>query len=89
MGGTPDLQSPPTTRLSRSEGGTRERRLGRGHGEGAPPPLGGRGTQEEEAQAIMNHIVNLMKGSVHEDDFFIVHDDLVLMTAKETIQWMK
>ena len=37
-------------------------------------------TKEEE---------NLMKGSVHKDDFFIVHDDLVLMTAKETIQWMK
>ena len=32
---------------------------------------------------------NLMRGSVHEDDLFIVHDDLVLMTAKETIQWMK
>ena len=30
-----------------------------------------------------------MKGSIHEDDFFIVHDALVLMTAKETIQWMK
>ena len=30
-----------------------------------------------------------MKGSVHEDDLFIVHDNLVLMTAKETIQWMK
>ena len=24
-----------------------------------------------------------------EDDFFIVHDDLVLITAKETIEWMK
>ena len=32
---------------------------------------------------------NLMKGSVHEDDFFIVHGALVLMTAKEMIQWMK
>ena len=32
---------------------------------------------------------NLTKGSVHEDDFFIVHDALVLMTAKETIKWMK
>ena len=31
----------------------------------------------------------LMKGSVHEDDFFIVHDTLVFMTAKETIKWMK
>ena len=30
-----------------------------------------------------------MKGSVYEDDFFIVHDALVLMTAKETIEWMK
>ena len=30
-----------------------------------------------------------MKGSVHEDDLFIVHDALVLMTAKETIKWMK
>ena len=32
---------------------------------------------------------NLMKGSVHEDDFFIVHDALVFMTAKEAIGWMK
>ena len=32
---------------------------------------------------------NLMKGSVHKDDFFIVHDALVLMTAKTTIEWMK
>ena len=32
---------------------------------------------------------NPMKGSVHEDDLFIVHDDLVLMTAKEMITWMR
>ena len=32
---------------------------------------------------------NLMKGSVHEDDLFIVHDTLVLMTVEETIQCMK
>ena len=31
----------------------------------------------------------LMKRSVHEDYFFIVHDALVLMTVKETIEWMK
>ena len=31
---------------------------------------------------------NLMKGSAHKDDFFIVHDALVLMTAKEKIKWM-
>ena len=38
---------------------------------------------------MMKEAENLMKGSVHEDDFFIVHDALVLMTAKDTIQWMK
>ena len=32
---------------------------------------------------------NLMKGSVHEDNLFIFHDALVLMTAKETIEWTK
>ena len=31
----------------------------------------------------------LMKGSVHEDDLFIVHDDVVLMIEKETITWMR
>ena len=30
-----------------------------------------------------------MKGSMHEDNFFIIHDFLVLMTAKETINWMR
>ena len=30
-----------------------------------------------------------MKGSVHEDDLFIVRDDLVLLTAKENITWIK
>ena len=30
-----------------------------------------------------------MKGSVHEDDFYIAHYALVLMTEKETINWMK
>ena len=38
---------------------------------------------------IMKEAENLMKGSVHEDYFFIVHDDLVLMTAKEKIERMK
>ena len=38
---------------------------------------------------MMKEAENLMKGSVHEDDFFIVHDALVLMKAKETIEWMK
>ena len=38
---------------------------------------------------MMNEAENLMKGSVHEDDFFIAHVALVLMTAKDTIEWMK
>ena len=38
---------------------------------------------------MMKEAAKLMKGSVHEDDFFIVHDALVLKTVKETIKWMK
>ena len=37
---------------------------------------------------VMNEAEKLMKGSVHEDNFFIVHDSLVLMTSKETTNWM-
>ena len=40
-------------------------------------------------QFMMKEAKNLIKGSAHEDDFFIVHDALVLMTVKETIEWMK
>ena len=38
---------------------------------------------------MMKEAEKLIKGSVHEDDFFIIRDALVLMTAKETIKWMK
>ena len=38
---------------------------------------------------MMNEAEKLMKGSVHGDDLFIVQDDLVLMTSKETINWMR
>ena len=38
---------------------------------------------------MMNEAENLMKGSVHEDNSFIVHDALVLMTAKEISKWMR
>ena len=38
---------------------------------------------------MMNEAEKLMKGSVHEDNFFITHNDLVLMKSKETIHWMK
>ena len=38
---------------------------------------------------MVNEAEKLMKGSVHEDDFFVVRDALVLMTAKETINRMR
>ena len=38
---------------------------------------------------MMKEAEKLMKGSVHEDDLFIVHYALVLMTSQETIIWMK
>ena len=38
---------------------------------------------------MMKEAENLMKGSVHEDDLFIVHNALVFMKSKETIEWMK
>ena len=36
----------------------------------------------------MNETEKLMKGSVHEEYLFIVHDDLLLITAQEKINWM-
>ena len=38
---------------------------------------------------MMNEVEKLMKGSVHENYFYIFYDTLVLMTAKETIDWIK
>ena len=38
---------------------------------------------------IKNEAENMMKGLVHEDDFYILHGALVLMKTKETITWMK
>ena len=37
----------------------------------------------------MNEAEKLTKGSVHEDDLYILHDALVVMAAKETIKRMK
>ena len=37
----------------------------------------------------MKELEKLVHGSVHEYDFFIIHDLLVLMVAKETITWIK
>ena len=31
---------------------------------------------------MINEAEKLIRGSVHEDDFYILHDDLVLMTEK-------
>ena len=38
---------------------------------------------------MMNEAEKQTKGLVHEVDFFTVHNDLVLMTAKEKIKWMR
>ena len=38
---------------------------------------------------MMNEAEKLMKGSVHKDDQLIVHHALVLITAKETINWTR
>ena len=38
---------------------------------------------------MMKEAEKLMKGYVHEVDFFIAHDALVLMKSKETIIWIK
>ena len=38
---------------------------------------------------MMKESEKRMKRSVHEDNFFIVHDDLLSMTAKVTITWTK
>ena len=38
---------------------------------------------------MMDKAEKLMKGSMYGYDFYIVHDALVLMTSKETINWMK
>ena len=59
---TPDLQMPHIARQSGIEGTTRERRPGRGCGEGAPPPLEGRGTPEDQAWRIVAQIINQPPG---------------------------
>ena len=38
---------------------------------------------------MMKEAEKLMKGSMHEDDLFIIHDALVLITEKETTTWIK
>ena len=40
-------------------------------------------------QFMIKKADNPMKGSFREDDFFILHDALVLMTEKEMIKWME
>ena len=63
MGGSPqDLQRPHTSRQSGVEGAGEEGRESTGVGEGAPPPLGGRGTPEEQACVLFYNIVNAPLG---------------------------
>ena len=38
---------------------------------------------------MMDEAEKLIKGSVHEEDLFIVHNYLVVIIAKETINWMR
>ena len=38
---------------------------------------------------MTNEAENQMKGLVHEDYFYILHNALVLITTNETIAWMK
>ena len=38
---------------------------------------------------MMKEAEKLRKGSVNKDNLFIVYDDLVLMIAKETINWTR
>ena len=37
----------------------------------------------------MNETEKLMKGSVYEENFFIIHDALVLIISKETSNWTR
>ena len=66
MGGGPqDLQRLPTAGRRGSEGERGERTTGKRRGEGALPPLGGRGTPEEQAQDIIDRIINESPGEAH------------------------
>ena len=38
---------------------------------------------------VVNEVEKLMKGLVYGNDFFVVHNDLMLMTAKKTIKWIR
>ena len=38
---------------------------------------------------IVKEVEKLMKGSVHEDDLFIAHDDLISTTEKLMITWIR
>ena len=70
MGGNPqDLISPPppphTARQSEGGGARGEDQQGTRFKEGAPPPLGGKGTLEEQARSIVAQIVNFLRGAAH------------------------
>ncbi len=37
---------------------------------------------------LVTESARVMKGTIHEEDFYFYHDALSLMTAKETRKWM-
>ena len=43
----------------------------------------------DQIRFMMKETEKLMKGYVHEDDLFVIRYDLVLMTSKEKITWIK
>ena len=61
-GGALYLQIHPTARQRGSEGKRIEHQTGQRHIEGAPPPLGERGTPEDQVHPIIDHIVNSLPG---------------------------
>ena len=55
---------PPRQDKARGGGGKRIGTVGAGVGGGALPPLGGRGTPEEQVRAVLDRIVNFQPGCV-------------------------
>jgi hypothetical protein len=43
----------------------------------------------ELVRHIHDETQKVMKGTKHEDDWYFYHDALSLMTAKDTIEWIK
>ena len=64
-GGENPEQRPTVTSRRGREGPNMEIWTGRGSGNGAPPPAGGRGIPEDQARDIVNDIINTLRGEEH------------------------